>query len=1140
MIRRNLTATSLPIKGSKRKVMLAAGLCFLWFCQITVPCLLAFSPASSTPAIPLLPEKPHTGELTDSQPHSYQLAVAAGQYLRVEAVQLQGNVALALLNSRGEEVATADVSYSSREEICVLVENPSEFRLLIRTADAQQTPARYQVQIADLRVPTEADRLRVAAAQAFATGEQLRQQKTSASSQAAASHYEAALNLYRQAGDKRGEAYTLFVFGKLLIAANDRPRAVTLYQQALPLMQQLGEHSAENNLWYSLGTLSNSLGQIQQALTYLNESLTRARARDDRQCEAQTLYSLGVVQAARGTREQATESLQQARNIWQVLGNRDAEAKAITMLGSNYEALGEKQKAVDCLLQALPLLRQTGNQHTEAHTLYLLGLTYDSLGERATAMDYYRQALPLRQAIGHLSGEAARLRALGGIYYGLREKQQALDHYQRALALYEQQKDLKNTAQMLRNIGQAYDIFGEKQKALEYFNRALPLFRLGADPQTRARLLSDLGRVLEETGAPEQALTYLNEALPVLRKLGHRFFELQTLYYLARAESACGRLREAHQLIKETLALVETLRSEFHQPELCAAGFARAQDFYDLAIDVLMRRQQQEPQQHYAAEALHLAELARARMLLDTLAEARADIRHGVASELLLAERRLQEQIGSQSARLLRLLSGKHTTEQETDARRDLAQAQAEYAQVQSQIRRTSPQYAALMQPRPLTLADIQQQILDDDTLLLEYRLGPQRSYLWAISRDSYAVYQLPGRDQIEQAARQAYELLNARNQRVKFETADEKLVRVVKADADYWPQAAALSRIILAPAADQLTKKRLLIVSDGALQYLPFAALPDPVAGGQLLVTSEEGHRPSASSPQSLAPAHQPLIVSHEIITLPSASTLAVLRAGIQGRTPAPKSVAVLADPVFTTTDPRLLTALRISADAMPGKNPLRDSETSVLVRAIRESGWSETGLELPRLPFTRQEAKAITALVPAAERREALDFAASRATITGNELAQYRYVHIATHGLISTAHPELSGLVFSLVDEQGRQQNGFLRMHDLFNLNLPAELVVLSACRTGLGQELKGEGIISLTRGFMYAGAARVMVSLWDVNDQATAELMTKLYQSMLGPQRLSPAAALRAAQLAMLHDQRWQSPWYWAAFTLQGEPQ
>lgn len=190
-----------------------------------------------------------------------------------------------------------------------------------------------------------------------------------------------------------------------------------------------------------------------------------------------------------------------------------------------------------------------------------------------------------------------------------------------------------------------------------------------------------------------------------------------------------------------------------------------------------------------------------------------------------------------------------------------------------------------------------------------------------------------------------------------------------------------------------------------------------------------------------------------------------------------------------------------------------------------------------MPRLAFSRREADAILAIVPAGEGMTALNFQASRATATSPALSQYRILHFATHGVLDSQRPELSAIVLSLVDEQGQPQNGFIRLHEIYNLNLPADLVMLSACQTGLGKEIRGEGLVGLTRGFMYAGAARVGTSLWKVDDSATATLMGRFYQAMLREGK-SPSASLRAAQLEMLKQRRWQSPYYWAAFTMQGE--
>jgi CHAT domain-containing protein len=310
---------------------------------------------------------------------------------------------------------------------------------------------------------------------------------------------------------------------------------------------------------------------------------------------------------------------------------------------------------------------------------------------------------------------------------------------------------------------------------------------------------------------------------------------------------------------------------------------------------------------------------------------------------------------------------------------------------------------------------------------------------------------------------------------------------------------------MLLVEVACKVGNKRGGGVSDGALQYLPFAALPDP-----------DGFE-------------QPLIVNHEIVSAPSASTLAVLRKENADRKPAPKTLAVLADPVFSAEDSR------VGRGQEKQELAVKRGVNQPLQRSLSDLGLA--GLRLPRLPGTRREAAGILSLVPEAQRRQALDFEASRETLASPEMNQYRILHLATHGLLNTAHPELSGVVLSLVDRRGQPQDGFMRLHEIYNLKLSADLVVLSACQTGLGKEIQGEGLVGLTRGFMYAGAPRVLASLWKVDDRATAELMKQFYGSMLGEKRTRPAAALRQAQVAMWKTKGWEAPYYWAAFVLQG---
>jgi CHAT domain-containing protein len=309
---------------------------------------------------------------------------------------------------------------------------------------------------------------------------------------------------------------------------------------------------------------------------------------------------------------------------------------------------------------------------------------------------------------------------------------------------------------------------------------------------------------------------------------------------------------------------------------------------------------------------------------------------------------------------------------------------------------------------------------------------------------------------------------------------------------------------MLLGPVGKVMAGKRILVVADGALQYVPFGALPRPGGGAERV----------------------PLIADHEVVSLPSASALAVLRRETAGRLPQAGAVAVLADPVFERDDPRLRAAVRASgADAGRPVGP---------TAGVPASGKQR---RFSRLAATRLEADAIVRAGGGSASLKRLDFDASRAAAMSPELGRYRVVHFATHGVFDNDSPGMSGIMLSLFDSRGRPQDGFLRVHDIYGLHLPADLVVLSACSTALGRNVSGEGLVGVVRGFMYAGAKRVVASLWKVDDEATGELMRRFYEGML-VNRLSAAAALREAQVGVWSQARWKSPYYWAAFSLQGE--
>jgi CHAT domain-containing protein len=523
-----------------------------------------------------------------------------------------------------------------------------------------------------------------------------------------------------------------------------------------------------------------------------------------------------------------------------------------------------------------------------------------------------------------------------------------------------------------------------------------------------------------------------------------------------------------------------------------------------------MRKHAKQPELGFAARAFETNELARARTLATLLRSKQTGLT-SLDPELAARERSLVQSLRVKENARIALLQKSYDKKVLSVLETELSDLEAQYQQVQKVIRERYPAYQQMMQPDAVTLSEIQKKVLSDNqSLLLEYALGDERSYLWVVSGDEFQSYELPGRNEIEDAARKLYSSLTA-FQPKPDETFELRQERTRRADEMLPNEIAQLSKFVLAPVANRLGKKRLIIVADGALQYIPFQVLTLPGAGQETAV---------------------PLIADHEIVNEPSASTLALLLGDSTETAQSAGTVAIFADPVFGADDVRV-------AARNPTAQPSRQvaPETDEIARVFRDAGQSIDNRAIPRLLASRQEAEAIMAVVPWRTAFKALDFDASRTTLSKPSFGQYRILHFATHTMIDSEHPELSGIVLSLVDPQGRPLDGFLGMADIYDLKLASNLVVLSACSTALGKEVKGEGLIGLTRGFLYAGASGVTASLWKVDDEATAELMKHFYGGIF-QRGLTPAAALREAQLAMWNQKRWRAPYYWAAFVIQGK--
>jgi CHAT domain-containing protein len=549
-------------------------------------------------------------------------------------------------------------------------------------------------------------------------------------------------------------------------------------------------------------------------------------------------------------------------------------------------------------------------------------------------------------------------------------------------------------------------------------------------------------------------------------------------------------------------------------------------------------------------KGLEVSERKRARSLLDEIAFSYRDsvTSNGEVAALVERERKLKTQIEAKRDEFATLRKDKLSASRAGQVAEDLSRLNQEYEQLHSVIFSKDISGSARVPPRPLTAKEIQSVADDESTLLLEFSLGEERTFLWAISRGTVESYELPKRSIIETQVLELNRVIKTMTRRQTPIGCKEAGPSLVKCDEDFQSRAQILSRILLAPAAKRIASaKRIVIVPDGALNYVPFAALP------QLDWSADHSSLAASNHGQITFP---PLLAGYEITLVPSVSFLVAVRNRLESLPAASKNIAIIANPVFEKDDERLLRqqsgavaqigvsrgdpASRTAASKKPDvKETVRDTNRrprETMLRQVLRDTDNESGT-LPRLFSTQREALEIQSLAGVDNSLLAMNFDANRKIVTSDILKDYRFIHFATHGFFDSIHPELSGIVLSLYDEKGNPQNGFMQISDIYHLKLNAEVVVLSACQTGLGKEVKGEGVTGLGRAFMAAGARRVIASLWKVDDDATSELMTSFYRHLLKG-KSTPAAALRAAQLDILARQKWSHPFYWAGFFITGD--
>ncbi len=1044
---------------------------------------------------------PYTRDLSSGEVHLYYLTLDEGDYARLEVIQQGLDVATVVHGPSGSKVIRVDTSSGrfSTENVSFIAAEKGQYEVEVSTFYPGDT-GRYKLTVAALHKAGEDDRLRVEAEHADleasrnleaarralgnwrALGDRLREGRAlarlgkaldgSGQREDAVASYEQALSLQRELDDREGMAETLYELGRTRRALGDYPGALNALEESLSLWLPLGKPDLAAKAVLSIGNVHEIFGDMSAALAAYERVLALSQQAGDRAQEAMALNSVGQIHVSLGQPLQALEELQRGLRLAGLTGRRNYEGQILANLGTVYRNLGMPHEALEHFAAAREIAQELKGSSWEPHVLNNLGILLFQLGALEEAREMLLQALPLGREPRH---KARILVSLSWVAEGLGETREATERLAQALTLQKDSGDRVGAAEALRAHGLLSLDLGEPAKAEDMLQESLRLFEEVGHPGGTAAARRGLARVYAARGQVDNARATYEEARKQAETLGDVGAEALTLAEQGRLEHEHGSLPVARERLEAALERLESFRSEVGGDQLRARHFATVRETYERYVDVLMQLHKANPGAGLDTRAFEVAEQSRARGLLEVLSRARIDTREGDPKELA-RELRLRQELNAKAELRLSLPDDEASRPRREALQKEIERLTAEH-QVAEALVTGGSSFASVNKP-PIPVADIQA-VLDEQTVLLEYMLAEPRSYLWAVGPASVKAFELPGRKEIAQLARSVHELLRKTGER------------------DHAVQRKSLQRLsdqVLGPVSDAIAGRRLLIVADGALQYIPFAALP----------------RPSGSRGSGLAASF--LVADHEIVALPSAAVLMEIRRAAAGRSPRPFSLAIVAEPVYdgTQAEPR-----------------------RVMTEKARGSG-------LRPLPWTGREAEAIAAVAKDRGLRNvevALGPAANRQLVTAGGLEAFRVLHFATHGILDSEHPQLSGLALSQQDAAGRPVDGFLTLQDLYGLRLQADLVVLSGCDTGLGRELRGEGLVGLTQGFFHAGASQVVASLWPVRDRASAELMQRFYRSMLGD-GLHPAAALRAAQIQMLEEHTWRDPYFWAAFVAQGD--
>ena len=1113
--------------------------------------------AGSTVSREIAPAESHLFKFTLQRDQIIDLTVSAQDLnLRMDVVAPDGNT-LAQVVHRHYGSLTWNL----------IAPQTGEYQLVVRSLEQSAPSQQYQLKVNRVTAATEREKKDAAAVADFQRAEVLRQRDEGSDLTTALEAYHLAAIALQRRQRWADTADTWQQIGEVNFSRGNYQEALRSFDQALQMSRKAGDVFLTITQEVNIGYVYIYLADFEKAATYFHQGqeklrMLQAESAMQEGLEAQLQNGYGEIENGRGKLKESLVYFARALAQWEKLGDRRGMALAHLNSGFSHLDSGSVNEAAVEFDRSLKLAHEIADWRTEARALTARGNLYTQWGNKYAALSSHREAREIFRRIGDLQGEAVTSNGLGKVFEDLNRKQEAIDEYSLALRLNHTIGNTGFEGVSAYYLGRVSRDLNDLPKALEYYHRSLDLSRRSGKSRIVMLALVDVAGIYVKQHKFDEAMNIYRQSLAFYEQIGdlhrqalihHGFGELLTLlaqpdaaireyqtgldlfqqikdpqgqaeslYHLAKLSQEQGRLSEALEQSQKSVALVEMQRERVIGQNWRSSYFASMRRHFELCVDILMQLDRQRPNSGFAGLALETSERAKARSLLEMLTETQTDIRRGVDSALLAKEYQLRQQLSAKAAYQIKTLNSPQSQSEVNEVELEIRNLNREYDFVEAQIKAESPFYAQLIQPSSLTLKQLQASLRDDSgTVLLEYMLGDERSYVWLVTATGLVARELPGRQKLEPLTRQIYQGLTAHQQQPEEDRLRYQK-RLLAAEKRFCPTAAELSQILLGPLMPNLNARRLLVVADGGLQYVPFDALPLPGADGSPPVCD------LGAEPQGYAP----LLTRFEVVNEPSFSSLTILR-NLNVSAPRPdQQVAVWADPVFESDDPRIAPEW---AKPMAPQRPQKSGASALDPVTSNENGVADPYVPPARLLATEEEAQSIMRLAPGGVSLLLTGFSANRESAVNRDLHTYRILHFATHGLINSRYPSLTGLLLSTVNDHGETQNGFLQLHDIYGLHLNADLVVLSGCQTGLGEELSGEGLVGLTQGFLYAGSRSVVVSLWDVQDKATATLMADFYRSML-KDGAAPAEALRQAKLKMY--QQGPSPYYWAAFVIEGE--